>query len=57
MSKFISEVCELGLDQLDCVSGGDMALDAAVKAYQELGKRLDAAVHQPVTQPKITLHF
>jgi hypothetical protein len=34
-----------------------MALDIAVKAYEDLGKRLVAAVHQPVTQPTSPMHF
>jgi|BarGraIncu00222A_1022003.scaffolds.fasta_scaffold13485_3 hypothetical protein len=57
MSDFSSEVRELDIDQLESVSGGDMALDVAVKAYEALGKRLLDAVHQPVTQPTVTLHF
>ena len=57
MSKFTNEFRELDIDQLDRVSGGDMALDVAVKAYEALGKRLLDAVHQPVTQPTATLHF
>jgi hypothetical protein len=56
MSGFNNEVRELDIDQLDSVSGGDIALDVAVKAYEALGKRLLDAVHQPVTQPT-TLHF
>jgi hypothetical protein len=57
MSEFNNGVRELDIDQLDGVSGGDMALDVAVKAYEALGKRLLDAVHQPVTQPTVTLHF
>ena len=57
MSELTKETCELDISQLDHISGGDMALDAAVKAYEDLGKRLVAAVHQPVTQPTTTLHF
>lgn len=57
MSEITKEPCELDIGQLDNISGGDMALDAAVKAYEDLGKRLVAAVHQPVTQPTTTLHF
>lgn len=57
MSEFTSEVRELDIGQLDSVSGGDMAIDLAVKAYEALGKRLVDAVHQPVTQPTVTLHF
>jgi len=57
MSDFNNEVRELDIGQLDRVSGGDMALDVAVKAYEALGKRLLDAVHQPVTQPTVTLHF
>ena len=57
MSEFTSEVRELDIDHLDNVSGGDMAIDLAVKAYEALGKRLVDAVHQPVTQPTVTLHF
>src|SRR4029079_14098244 len=49
MSNF--EDRELDVDQLDSVSGGDMALDIAVKAYEDLGKRLVAAAHHPVTEP------
>lgn len=58
MAKFTHEARELSIDELDVVSGGDllnMAISAAEKYLQGLGKRLDAAVHQPVTQP-ITLH-
>jgi hypothetical protein len=58
MTKFTHEARELSIDELDVVSGGDMlnmAIDAAEKYLQGLGKRLDAAVHQPITQP-ITLH-
>jgi bacteriocin-like protein len=51
-----NEIRELNINELDAVSGGDMALDVAVKAYEALGKRLLDAVHQPVTQPT-TLHF
>jgi hypothetical protein len=57
MSEFTGEVRELDIDQLNGVSGGDMALDLAVKAYDALGKRLLDTVHQPVTQPTNTLHF
>jgi hypothetical protein len=57
MSEFTSEVRELNIGQLESVSGGDMAIDLAVKAYEALGKRLVDAVHQPVTQPTVTLHF
>ena len=56
MSKFTSEIRELDIDQLDSVSGGDMALDVAIKAYEAMEKRVMDAVHQPVTQPT-TLHF
>lgn len=58
MTKFSHEARELSIDELDVVCGGDllnMAISAAEKYLQDLGKRLDAAVHQPVTQP-ITLH-
>jgi bacteriocin-like protein len=51
----MTETRELNIDELDSVSGGDIAIDLAVKAYQALGQRLLDAVHQPVTQP-ITLH-
>lgn len=57
MTGLTNEVCELDIDQLDSVSGGDMALNLAIKAYEDLGKRLVAAVHQPVTQPTSPLHF
>ena len=51
MSKFTSEFRELNIDQLDSVSGGDMAINLAVKAYEDMDKRLVAAVRKPVTQP------
>jgi bacteriocin-like protein len=52
-----NEIHELNINELDTVSGGDMALDAAISAYQALlAKRVMGAVHQPVTQPTITLH-
>jgi hypothetical protein len=57
MSSFSGEVRELDIDQLDGVSGGDMALNLAIKAYEDLGKRLVDAVHQPVTQPTSPMHF
>jgi bacteriocin-like protein len=56
MTKF-DEARELNIDELDSVSGGEIAIDLAVKAYEALGKRLMDAVHQPVTQPTDTLHF
>jgi hypothetical protein len=59
MTSFILEARELNIGELEAVSGGDMlnmAIDAAEKYLQGLGKRLDAAVHQPVTPPA-TLHF
>ena len=56
MSEFTSEFRELNIDQLDSVSGGDVALDVAIKAYEAMEKRVMDAVHQPVTQPT-TLHF
>ena len=52
-----NDIRELSIDELDTVSGGDMALDVAVKAYEALGKRLLDAVYQPMTQPTVTLHF
>jgi hypothetical protein len=57
MSEFNNGVRELDIDQLDSVSGGDMALDVAIKAYEAMEKRVIDAVHQPVTQPTVTLHF
>ena len=57
MNEFTNEVRELDIDQLDSVSGGDLALDIAIKAYEDLGKRVVAAVHQPVTQPTSPMHF
>jgi len=49
---------ELNISDLDNVSGGDMALNLAIKAYEALGKRLVDAVHQPVTSPSTTsLHM
>ena len=59
MTSFTLEARELNIGELEAVSGGDMlnmAIDAAEKYLQGLGKRLDAAVHQPVT-PTTTLHF
>jgi hypothetical protein len=56
MSEFTSEFRELDIDQLDSVSGGDVALDVAIKAYEAMEKRVMDAVHQPVTPPP-TLHF
>ncbi len=58
MTSWTHEARELSIGELDVVTGGDMlnmAIDAAEKYMNGLGKRLDAAVHQPVTQP-ITLH-
>lgn len=57
MTEFTNDVCELDIDQLDGVCGGDMALNLAIAAYEDLGKRLVAAVHQPVTQPTSPMHF
>jgi hypothetical protein len=49
---------ELNIAELDNVSGGDMALNLAIKAYEALGKRLVDAVHQPVTSPPtMSLHM
>ncbi len=56
MSELSSEVHELTIDELDRVSGGDYAINLAVKAYEALGKRLMDAIHPP-PQPTITLHF
>jgi len=56
MIKF-DEMRELNIDELNGVSGGDMALNLAIKAYEDLGKRLVAAVHQPLTQLTSPLHF
>jgi len=56
MTELTNEVRELDIDQLDSVTGGDMAIDLAVKAYEALGKRLVDAVHPPA-QPTVTLHF
>jgi hypothetical protein len=53
---FTHYIRELGVDALEAV-GGDMALNLAIKAYEDLGKRFVAAVHQPVTQPSSPLHF
>jgi hypothetical protein len=55
MMKFTRETRELSIEQLDSVSGGDMALNLAISAYEAMCKRVMDAVHQPVTQP-ITLH-
>jgi bacteriocin-like protein len=49
-----NDICELSLDELEQVSGGDMlnmAINAAEKSMEALGARLVAAVHTPVTQP------
>ncbi len=59
MARYIHDARELSTGELEVVSGGDMlnmAIDAAEKYLQGLGKRLDAAVHQPVTPPA-TLQF
>ena len=56
MTELTNEVRELDIDQLDSVTGGDMAIDLAVKAYEALGKRLMDAVHPPA-KPTVTLHF
>jgi hypothetical protein len=53
-----NDICELSVEELEQVGGGDMlnmAIDAAEKYMAGLGARLTAAVHQPVTPP-ITLH-
>jgi bacteriocin-like protein len=53
-----NDICELSVEELEQVSGGDMlnmAIDAAEKYMAGVGARLVAAVHQPVTPP-ITLH-
>jgi hypothetical protein len=58
MTEVTSETIELRIEELDRVSGGDMAIDLAVKAYEALGQRLVDAVHQPVTsQPTMSLHM
>ena len=57
MNEFTNEVRELDIDQLDSVSGGDLALNIAIKAYEDLGKRVVAAVHQPITQPTSPMHY
>jgi hypothetical protein len=57
MNKFTSEVRKLDIDELDGVSGGEIAIDAAANAYLALQARLAAAVQGPSTTPKITLHF
>jgi hypothetical protein len=57
MTKFTHETRELSIEQLDGVSGGDMALNLAISAYEAMCKRVMDAVHQPITtQPTITLH-
>jgi bacteriocin-like protein len=56
MTKF-DDMRELNTDELNNVSGGDLALDIAVKAYEDMCKRIVAAVHQPITQPTSPLHF
>lgn len=47
MNERTHETHELSVDQLERVSGGDMAIDLAVKAYEALGKRLMDAIHPP----------
>ena len=55
MTTSIRDISELSIDELHGVSGGDMALDIAVKAYLAMEKRVMEAVH-PSPQPTITLH-
>ena len=57
MNEFTCEVRELDIDQLDSVSGGEIAIDIAANAYLALQARLAAAVQGPSTTPKISLHF
>ena len=57
MIEFTHDVRELDIEQLDCVSGGEIAIDAAANAYLALQARLAAAVQGPSTTPKISLHF
>jgi hypothetical protein len=57
MNEFTCEVRELDIDQLDSVSGGEIAIDIAANAYLALQARLAAAVQGPSTTPKTTLHF
>ncbi len=49
------EPLELSIDQLESVSGGDVAINLAVKAYEALGQRLMDAIHPP--KPTTSLHM
>lgn len=58
MEQMLSQTRMLTDTELDAVSGGDMAIDLAVKAYLALQQRLMDAVHQPVTSPPtMSLHM
>ncbi len=51
------EPLELSIDQLESVSGGDFAINLAVKAYEALGQRLMDAIHPPAPKPTMSLHM
>ena len=56
MTKFIREVPELSIDDLDQVSGGRGVIDIIVDAYlAAVGKNLMDAIHPPA--PKMSLHM
>jgi hypothetical protein len=58
VEQTVSKTAMLTDAELDRVSGGDMAIDLAVKAYLALQQRLMDAVHQPVTSPPtMSLHM
>ena len=55
----LNDLRELGIDELNTVSGGDllnMAIDAAAKAIAGLGQRVVGAAHTPIVPP-ISLRF
>jgi hypothetical protein len=56
MTKFIREMPELSIDDLDQVSGGRGVIDIIVDAYlAAVGKNLMDAIHPPA--PKMSLHM
>ena len=57
MNDLTHETRELSIDQLDSVSGGDYAINLAVKAYEALGQRLMDAIHPPKPAPTMSLHM
>lgn len=57
MNELTHEPLELSIDQLESVSGGDFAINLAVKAYEALGQRLMDAIHPPTPKPTMSLHM